>query len=205
MENDLHLVIKGNTLLYCTKDLFKPITDIIIPEGIEVIEENAFVEITTLMYVRFPSTLRIIKRNAFKGCPLRYTKELPESVKEIHEGAFSNTSFGFSPEMNIVSINIPKTVEFIHENAFNNSLLRFNYFNFRDLTINELISFINVKEDFIINGISLIGYKGDSETVTIPDNVLTIESHAFYNSKIKTINTNKVETIESYAFLSCDN
>jgi len=57
--------------------------EIIIPEGILEIEEEAFANCSHLTKVTLPSTLRKIGRNAFAGCKALEQVVVPDAITEI--------------------------------------------------------------------------------------------------------------------------
>ena len=64
-------------------DFLEDIKEIIIPEGITSIEENAFEGCTNLTTVILPGSLKHIGRNAFVNCKSLKTTVLPESISAI--------------------------------------------------------------------------------------------------------------------------
>lgn len=71
------------------RDYVKEVGEIIIPEGIETIVNNAF-NGTYLKKVKLPSTLQEVGRNAFRGTDIEEIV-IPKEVKDIKEGAFENS------------------------------------------------------------------------------------------------------------------
>ena len=71
------------------RDYAKEGGEIIIPEGIETIANNAF-NGTYLKKVKLPSTLQEIGQNAFRGTDIEEIV-IPKEVKDIKEGAFDNS------------------------------------------------------------------------------------------------------------------
>lgn len=66
------------------------ITEIILPEGLEIIEDNTFFDNVNIEKILLPSTLTEIGTNAFWGLDeLKYIY-IPQSVKEIKADAFVN-------------------------------------------------------------------------------------------------------------------
>ncbi len=57
--------------------------EIVIPEGILEIEEEAFANCSHLTKVTLPSTLRKIGRNAFVGCKALEQVVVPDAIAEI--------------------------------------------------------------------------------------------------------------------------
>lgn len=62
--------------------------EVVLPEGIETIDANAFNFCTKLKKINFPETLKIIGHGAFKGCFLLETVILPKTMKKISDYAF---------------------------------------------------------------------------------------------------------------------
>lgn len=61
----------------------------VIPDGITVIGEAAFLGRRNLQKITLPETVESIEKNAFALCPSLKTVTLPASVKTIGEGAFT--------------------------------------------------------------------------------------------------------------------
>lgn len=75
----------GKTLIKCTD---KKILRYIIKEGTETIKKEAFYQCNLLGKIEFPSTLKVIGKDAFVNCKLKSLK-LPISLREIKDGAFA--------------------------------------------------------------------------------------------------------------------
>jgi len=113
---------------------YRSIIKIILPEGLEQIETNAFLNCDCLKEVNFPSTLKYIGEAAFKGTSLRAVDlskcidlklsedsfknvpfrelYLPATLKEIPPGCFASNF--------ITSLTLPNQLETIGANAFEN-------------------------------------------------------------------------------------
>ena len=89
----------------------KNATDIVIPEGVTVIEKNAFIE-TNIKSVTFPSTLKKIGGFAFYHCSNLISVKLNKGLEIIEEYAFTGCP--------ISKIDIPDSVKQIEQNAFCN-------------------------------------------------------------------------------------
>jgi hypothetical protein len=59
------------------------IKEIVIPEGVTCIEENAFEGCVDLISITLPASLKHIRRNAFIDCKKLKNVVLPESISEI--------------------------------------------------------------------------------------------------------------------------
>jgi hypothetical protein len=97
--------------------------EIVIPEGVEVIGDGAFLDQTNLTKITLPSTLKHIPKNAFSGAINLQEVVINEGavVETIENNAFYNTS-------SLTSFNLPDTVKVIRQRAFNGntSLETFN-------------------------------------------------------------------------------
>lgn len=62
---------------------------VVIPEGIAVIGEEAFLDCATVTDVEIPASVKEIKKRAFFGCTGLGSVRIPGSVKELGDGAFS--------------------------------------------------------------------------------------------------------------------
>ena len=81
--------IQGTVLVKFFKKYLKKNKDIIIPEGVTAISNNAFWEQKELTGVKLPSTLKSIGNDAFTGCYSLKQILIPKSVEEIGESPFS--------------------------------------------------------------------------------------------------------------------
>lgn len=64
------------------------VEEVVLPEGIETIDSDAFNFCTKLKKINFPETLKVISYGAFSGCFLLETVILPKVMKEINNYAF---------------------------------------------------------------------------------------------------------------------
>ena len=135
---------------------------------------------------------------------------IPDQVISIEEFAFARSA--------LTNITIPETVETIGYAAF------YHCEGLSEITIPDKLQFIGDKafsktgwmekwlkegeSDFLVVGDGiLICYKGESEIVTIPEEVKQIASGAFENhtEMIEVGIPDTVETIRANAFLNCTN
>ena len=87
------------------------ITSISIPDGVEQINKSAFMNCESLASVRFPESLTVVGDSAFEGCKRLIEVLLPESVKTIGTKAFYYC-------LNMETITIPNGLESVGESAF---------------------------------------------------------------------------------------
>ena len=148
-----------------------------IPEGMTVIDNNAFKNNTKLKEVILPSTLKSIGISAFEGTSLSKI-ELPSSLMYIGENAFANIK-------TLTEVTIPKSVE-TASHAF-----------YGDINLKKVIF-----EDGIVTIPSGVLYNTGLEEIVLPSSVKTIGSYAFSNNKsLEKINLlDGVRQIEEGAF-----
>ena len=107
-----------------------------IPQGIEVIEEFAFYECTSLTSISIPNSVTSIGEDAFTKCSSLDSISIPDSVTSIGGGVFDScplltnitipdsvTSIGewaFASCLSLTSLSIPDSVTSIGEWTFNN-------------------------------------------------------------------------------------
>lgn len=87
----------------------KCIYALVLPEGIEKIDNNAFAHINSTIYIKFPSTLKTIGDEAFKSTSVNQI-DWSEGLEEIGARAFENISGK--------TLTLPSTVKRIGESAF---------------------------------------------------------------------------------------
>lgn len=88
----------------------KYLTSVVIPDSVKEIGERAFADSSSLSSIVMPNSV-VIGRDAFSGCSSLENIDIPSSIKEIGERAFADIS-------NLSSINIPSSVEKIGREAF---------------------------------------------------------------------------------------
>lgn len=124
--------LDGSVLVRVPEDY---VGKLVIPEGVEKIDELALAHCSELTEVQLPSTLKIIDDCAFKRCVNLKSVVIPNSVKKVGAGAFSfchslenvqlsdNLTIIESDvfrETSIEGIVIPCSVTKIEEDAFRN-------------------------------------------------------------------------------------
>ncbi len=162
-----------------------------IPEGVEIIADNAFMDNTGITKVICPESLRGIGEKAFKGCINLQTIEFNEGLESIGMDAFIDTS--------LKQVEVPSTLSEISFTPF------------------ECRIKVNVLNDYFsdINGVL---YNEDATTlilhprkicgkiIEIPDSVTRIESYAFENNEADEIIIPKdIEELEDSLFSGCEN
>lgn len=91
--------------------LKSPLEKITIPEGVTVIEKDAFFDCKELTRVNLPSSLRFIGEGAFSGCEYLVSISLPNGLETIDVRAFYSC-------IRLGSLKIPASVKEIGTDAF---------------------------------------------------------------------------------------
>lgn len=174
------------------------ITKVIIPEGVEIIEQYAFANLTALEEVVLPSTLVKIGVGAFENCT-KLKKINLESVKFINANAFKNCILSEETKLDSIvaignyafenckinSIELPETSQSIGIGSFYN---------------NKNLTSIQFNASKIKLGIS--AFENCSSLISVNINAAVIASKAFYNcTNLTSIRLGKdVAVIGEYAF-----
>ncbi len=129
----------------------------IIPEGVQIIAEDAFAFNSYLTSVTLPDGMISIESCAFTYCRNLQWINIPDGVVEIGDSAFYVCD-------SLVEINIPSSVQSIGVSAFGHCELITNIVIPDGVTSIEDMTFM---------------YCYNLETIVIPDSVTTIGEHAF--------------------------
>lgn len=208
-------------------------SNIIIPEGIEIIGEGAFKECDTLESLYFPESLRVIKDEAFEECTeLKGILRFPSNLVEIGYAAFLGCTglegVEFPGSLEIIGdaaffecsslkgmVRIPKSVSHVGKNAFwgcdsaelitaaDQRESSFGFWKAFKKVVSETEE--KLSDDFIIQSGTLVKYQGAGGHVVIPEGVEVIGVGAFKGCKtISSIEfPESLEIIRYNAFCGC--
>lgn len=173
MENKLKIQDK---ICYGLINGFEYTEEVVVPEGVEVIAENAFNNATNIYEVILPESIKEIKKGAFKKSTIRKIEIKSKGIR-IGEDAFTNSSlyeikciatylgpFAFAECESLINANLGDELKNIPKYAFHGctALKKFHF----------------------------------------PSNLKSIGTSAFYNCRIKEVNfPDTVEEIKSDSFL----
>lgn len=189
------------------------IESIVIPEGIELIDEEAFTQCSKLKTVTLPSTLTEIGSNAFSSCSSLESVKIPDGVEVIGSNAF-NCCYALK------SVTIPGSVKSFGNSAFNyctgleSVTICAGVTAIPDRAFYECCKLSSVSLPDTLTSIGsyafyVAGYYEDSkpslESITLPNSLTSIASGAFYGQKLRSITIpGSVTTISGDSFRNCD-
>lgn len=134
----------------------KSISEIVIPNCVTDINENAFARLKQLTSVTLPDSLQTIGDNAFISCAKLKSISIPDSVTSIGDYAFYNSG--------LESVDISGGIRYMGESVFASCN------NLADLTIADGVSVI---------GNSAFNFCNKLTNVTVPNSVRSIGAKAF--------------------------
>ena len=165
------------------------LTDIVIPNSITSIGDNAFRGCTGLISIEIPNSVTSIGRYAFSDCTSLNSIEIPNSVTSIGERAFSNCT-----ALTSVVWNVKKCYDFadLWNRPFRDSP------NITSFTLGDSVEHIPTYLCYEMLGLT---------NLEIPNSVISIGESAFGNVEKLTIVTlgNSVTSIRKDAFKGCGN
>lgn len=172
-------IIDDEAFEYCTN-----LVSVTIPEGVEIIESWSFNGCTNLVSVSIPESVTIIGMEAFESCTNLVSVTIPQGISYINNYTFYGCE-------SLQSVTIPEGVETIGEGAFGEC--------------SKLESVIISKGVTTIDDIAFVRCN-NLTSVTIPESVTTIGEAAFeecYNLQMVTIPYG-VTSIDEAAFRYCE-
>lgn len=192
--------VNDGTLVKCTLDGQKTVTipegiktigrkcfaetnieEIILPEGIEVIDAEAFAYCKKLRKINFPETLNIIEYGAFRACFSLETVTLPKKMKDLNNYAFY--------EAGIKQLILPENVNFVGTEVF----------------AGTNIETTDIPENFTLNS-AMFEKCQKLHSINLLGSHITIPERCFCNCiNLTEIDITKTALIKDEAFRGCQN
>lgn len=205
----LSSVVLPQSLIYIGENAFrgcKSLTNIVLPDKLTTLDKGVFAD-SHITNIVIPDGVELIPAEAFQNCRFLTKITLPKSVKYIGKEAFSGCK-------SITSVGLSKGLVFIEDNAFEGCKSLTNVILPNELktigdsafaycdalnTITLPDSITNIKESAFLQCLSL-------DNVTLPKNITTVNSYVFERcySLTKVYIPEGVKSIENNAFLNCD-
>lgn len=170
------------------------IVNVYIPDGIKKISDGAFRYCSALQNINIPSTVKTIGEMSFEGCTSLKKIDLPEGCESIGNGAFWNC--------HDINVNLPSSIKRLGNHPFESDAIITNNSSL------DLDRDVFSGSDFeITNDKVLVKYFGKKKSVNIPDDVMEIGRFAFARNEhvVEVHIPDTCEKIGEYAFSECNN
>ena len=203
-KNNKYYVWENNTLFNKNKtriiQVLNRFTSYTVPDGIKVIDGQAFFENDKLKKIYFPKTLVNIEGNAFAYCSNLSNIQFSDGVKTIGGYAFSGCT-------SLTNVTLPDTVTTIGEGAFCEDDNLTNITLSKNLTTITMLTFSScskLKKVDIPSNVDSIGWSAFNEcsslqTVSIPKKTTAISPDAFVDCNNLTLMIYKNSYGETFA------
>lgn len=156
---------------------------IVIPEGTQVIEYEAFKKCTLITEVSIPNSVQEIQSGAFEYCSSLKSISIPDSVQKIG-------TFAFACCESLTSVKLPSSLAKIGRLTFG---------------LCKSLTSINIPSGVKYLGEEAFGGCKSLSTITLPEGLRVLDEGAFYDCpSLTTINIpDSVQKIEEGAFKEC--
>ena len=197
---------------------YAPLTSVVIPEGVTVIDRKAFAAALALKEITLPSTLWEIGEEAFIGCALEKVT-LPEGVETLGERAFAccgqlktitlpNTlrrmGYGVFAECDALwGLTLPASLTEIDGNPIPAIPLSRHFFA-NSLRIAPDNPMLRIENQMLLAGDTVICAARDVRDVTVQEGITTIGRGAFYAAQVEKVTLPEgLMEIQQEAFYDC--
>lgn len=204
-EEPVHLVLPDGVETTGGFAGFDKLTEVVLPESIVSINDNAFKGCTLLEKINIPESVKSIGNNAFSGCAGLLSISVPNNVEQIGNGAFAGCMFS--------TITLPyslKSVPYgILENCTNlkSVVIQNNTNTIEDYAFSGCTSLQEVVLPGQLTHIGSYAFKGceSLENCELPTSVTHIDAYAFENCTLlsKVTLPYHLNSIGEYAYKGC--
>ncbi|MEG2774526.1 MAG: leucine-rich repeat protein [Acetivibrio sp.] len=185
---------------------------VIIKEGVEKIEYEAFAGCVSLSAIEIPSTVKSLNNSCFINCTSLQNVKLNMGLEEIQRGAFYNCDA-------LMQITIPDSVTYLGNGTYDRGIFE-SCDNLTMVTIGKNVEAISnscfeecakLQSVIIKEGVEKIEYEAFAGCVSlsaieIPSTVKSLNNSCFINcTSLQNVKLNMgLEEIQSGAFYNCD-
>ena len=193
--NNLQNITIPNNVLKIAKSAFTScpfLSRVTIGDSLKVIENGTFSSCTLLREVTFGEKVEKIESNAFEGCILLEKINITKNLTNIEISAFSGCR-----NIQIITVDEENSVYDSREDC--NAIIE-------TATNTLIVASLNTTIPTTVTKIGIgVYWNWYITTITIPDNIEYIDSHAFfYCENLKNITLSKnLKSIGAYAFANC--
>ena len=181
----------------CINPEATPVVDVVVPDGVESINERAFEGLSGITGVVLPDSLRGIGAYAFDGCSALVNMGLPDNMVWIHENAFAGTdcrpmAFAGRPTAaKAIEMQIPLEIDFLDPEDETKWQIGM-YFSFHD-------------SEYCLDSVCINPEASPVVDVVVPDGVESINERAFEGLSGITgvVLPDSLRGIGAYAFDGC--
>lgn len=151
------------------------VTNLVIPDGVETIQNHAFVFGINIVSASIPNSVTHIGEGAFSGCISLTSVSLPNSLMSIGDGAFT-----YCPSL--TSLTIPEGVEYIGYEAFSDcaSLTYLSIPNSVQYSYEEVYDY-GYTEVYYLEGYTSIRGCYNLKTLIVPADFFAPEDDYYYD------------------------
>ena len=182
------------------------LTSVTIPNSVTSIGDRAFLNCSALPFIIIPNTVRSIGNHAFCNCVSLTSVTIPNSVESLGNNVFSGC-------IGLTSVTIPNSVTSIGNSAFSSCTglvtvtIPNSVTNIGDWAFSGCTGLTSINIPILVTEIHNYTFYGCTglTSVTIPNSVTRIGWASFYgcSSLTSVIISNSVTFIDSWAFAFC--
>jgi hypothetical protein len=169
------------------------LTNVVLSEGLECIESNAFRSCNSLEQINLPSTLKSVSEGAFCGCTSLRKVDFYFGLEEIARKAFASC-------VSLDRIYVPSTVKLIHSLAFHDCRLKTVQFSNE---FEEIVSTLSLQDWWhrLVPGMTMNVTYTFFARCNILERLSKIKSEKWQNEIHEMLN--QIHSIRSYDSLWC--
>lgn len=177
------------------------VREVVLPEGIKTLGDDAFVYCYNLKNVTLPSTLTLIGDGAFNNCRSLQSITIPDGITELPSSLFIEC-------VSLMDVTLPENLTSMRDSVF------FDCYSLKSINLPDQLTYIpnctftgcesltsvDLPENLKAIGSEAFWHCNSLENITLPDGIETINSRAFDEC----INLNWIYIPDSVSYLGND-